>query len=67
MLCGSRARCSGVVWAVRELEALMPYRVKGSTVQVKRSGKWVTLTKHKTKERAEAHKRKLDASVGKGH
>ena len=45
----------------------MPYRVKGTTVQVKRSGKWVTLTKHKKKERAEAHLRALYANVGKGH
>jgi len=45
----------------------MPYRIKGTTVQVKRAGKWVTLHRHKTKAEAEAHLKALYANTGKAH
>jgi len=39
----------------------MPYRVSGTTVQVKRKGKWVKKAKAKTKAAAERQVRLLNA------
>ena len=42
-------------------EKIMPYRVSGTTVQVKRKGKWVKKAKAKTKAAAERQVRLLNA------
>jgi len=41
----------------------MPYKVIGTTVMVKKGGKWVVLKKHKTLSKAQAHMRALYANV----
>jgi hypothetical protein len=45
----------------------VPYRIKGTTVQVKRAGKWVTLHRHRTRAEAEAQLKAIYADVGKAH
>jgi len=44
----------------------MPYRVKGSTVQVKRGTRWVVLKRHPSAAKAQAHLRALNANVPHG-
>lgn len=41
----------------------MPYKLNGSTVMVKRAGKWVVLKKHTSRAKALAHLRALKANV----
>lgn len=41
----------------------MPYKLQGSSVMVKRGGRWVLLKKHKTRTQAAAHLRALKANV----
>ena len=41
----------------------MPYKRVGKTVFVKKGGKWKTLKTHPTAEKAEAHRRALEANV----
>jgi len=43
------------------LENNMPYRVKGTTVQVKKAGKWVKRAKAKSKMAAKRQVRLLNA------
>ena len=44
----------------------MPYRVRGTVVQVQRSGRWRMLKKHRSHAKAMAHMRALKANVKHG-
>ena len=41
----------------------MPYKVSGTTVMVKRRGRWVALKRHKSKKAAEEHAAALRKNV----
>ena len=41
----------------------MPYKIKGTSVLVKKGNKWTVLKKHKTKRKAIAHLRALEINV----
>lgn len=41
----------------------MPYQLRGTSVYVKRKGKWVLLKKHSTRAKALAHFRALKINV----
>lgn len=41
----------------------MPYRMKGNSVQVKKGGKWRTLKSYRTRKKALAYFRALQANV----
>lgn len=44
----------------------MPYRLKGTEVQVKRGKRWKTVKKHKTARAAKAHLAALKINVREG-
>ena len=41
----------------------MPYKIKGSSVYVKKKGRWVLLKKHPNRKKALAHFRALKINV----